>query len=100
YRDGTQSDGGRACVQMGTIEFHGWGSKVDKIEYPDRMVFDLDPDEGLDFEAVKQAAIQLREILIEMGLVSFPMLSGGKGIHVIVPLDVSRDWVAVKDFAN
>jgi bifunctional non-homologous end joining protein LigD len=88
------------CVQMGTIEFHGWGSKVDKVEHPDRLVFDLDPDEGLDFGAVKRAALQLREILSEMGLVSFPLLSGGKGLHVVVPLDASKDWVAVKDFAS
>src|SRR5204863_9434314 len=47
-----------ACVQMGTIEFHGWGSKVDKVEYPDRLVFDLDPDVGLDFEKVKSAAVR------------------------------------------
>jgi bifunctional non-homologous end joining protein LigD len=88
------------CVQMGTIEFHGWGSKIDEVEHPDRLVFDLDPDEGLDFGAVKRAALQLREILSEMGLVSFPLLSGGKGIHVVVPLDASKDWVAVKDFAS
>ena len=93
-------EGALTCVQMGTIEFHGWGSKVEKVEYPDRMVFDLDPDEGLDFGAVKRAAVQLHDILAEMGLVSFPMLSGGKGVHVVVPLDASRDWVAVKDFAS
>ena len=50
-----------ACVQMGTIEFHGWGSRVDKVEYPDRLVFDLDPDVGLDFGKVKEAAVRLRD---------------------------------------
>ena len=49
-----------ACVQMGTIEFHGWGSKVEKVEYPDRLVFDLDPDVGLDFAMVKEAAVRLK----------------------------------------
>ena len=88
------------CVQMGGIEFHGWGSKVDAVEMPDRLVFDLDPDEGLDFGDVKKAALQLRDVLGEMGLATWPMLSGGKGIHVVAPLDASRDWDAVKDFAS
>jgi bifunctional non-homologous end joining protein LigD len=89
-----------ACVQMGTIEFHGWGSKVGKVEYPDRMVFDLDPDVGLDFGNVKDAAAHLRELLRGLGLESFPLLTGGKGIHVVVPLDASKDWEMVKDFAE
>ena len=88
------------CVQMGGIEFHGWGSKVGAVEMPDRLVFDLDPDEGLDFGDVKKAALQLRDVLGEMGLATWPMLSGGKGIHVVAPLDASRDWDAVKDFAS
>jgi bifunctional non-homologous end joining protein LigD len=89
-----------ACVQMGTIEFHGWGSKVDKVECPDRLVFDLDPDVGLDFGNVKEAALLLRELLKGLGLESFPLLSGGKGLHVVVPLDASKDWPTVKSFAE
>jgi bifunctional non-homologous end joining protein LigD len=89
-----------ACVQMGTIEFHGWGSKVDKVEYPDRLVFDLDPDVGLDFGNVKEAAVLLRELLKGLELESFPLLSGGKGLHVVVPLDASKDWPTVKSFAE
>jgi bifunctional non-homologous end joining protein LigD len=89
-----------ACVQMGTIEFHGWGSRVDKVEYPDRLVFDLDPDVGLDFNKVKAAAVRLKALLEDLGLKSFPLLSGGKGIHVVVPLDASKDWPAVKSFAE
>jgi bifunctional non-homologous end joining protein LigD len=89
-----------ACVQMGTVEFHGWGSKVDNVEYPDRLVFDLDPDVGLDFEKVKAAAVQLKGLLGDLGLVTFPLLSGGKGIHVVVPLDASRNWPTVKSFAD
>jgi len=88
------------CVQMGTIEFHGWGAPADDVERPDRMVFDLDPDVGLDFEDVRHAAAQLRDLLGEMGLASFPMVSGGKGLHVVVPLDRSADWPKVKDFAS
>jgi bifunctional non-homologous end joining protein LigD len=89
-----------ASVQMGTIEFHGWGSKVDKVEYPDRLVFDLDPDVGLDFGNVKEAALLLRELLKGLGLESWPLLSGGKGMHVVVPLDASEDWPTVKSFAE
>ncbi|HVM37898.1 MAG TPA: DNA ligase D [Sphingomicrobium sp.] len=88
------------CVQMGTIEFHGWGSRTDKVEYPDRLVFDLDPDVGLDFERVKDAALRLRALLGDLGLTTFPLLSGGKGIHVVVPLDASADWPTVKSFAE
>ena len=107
-KDGQQEDylyfddirGLLACVQMGTIEFHGWGSKVDKVEYPDRLVFDLDPDVGLDFDKVKAAAVRLKSLLEDLGLKSFPLLSGGKGIHVVVPLDASKDWPTVKSFAD
>jgi bifunctional non-homologous end joining protein LigD len=89
-----------ACVQMGTIEFHGWGSRTDKVEHPDRLVFDLDPDVGLDFAKVKEAAVRLRALLGDLGLTTFPLLSGGKGIHVVVPLDASADWPKVKSFAE
>ncbi|HEY0960471.1 MAG TPA: DNA ligase D [Novosphingobium sp.] len=89
-----------SCVQMGTIEFHGWGSRVDDVEAPDRMIFDLDPDEGLNFGDVKRAAADLRDRLSDLGLTSFAMLSGGKGIHVVVPLMPRHDWDAHKDFAR
>lgn len=94
------ADGVRACVQMGTIEFHGWGSRVEDVEKPDRLVFDLDPDEGLDFAKVKKAAEDLKEYLADMGLTSFPMLTGGKGVHVIVPLTPQAEWPAAKSFAD
>jgi len=89
-----------ACVQMGTIEFHGWGSRVENVEKPDRLVFDIDPDEGLEFEMVKRAARDLKRYLADMGLQTFPMLTGGKGVHVIVPLTPEAEWPAVKDFAQ
>ncbi|MGE4429936.1 MAG: DNA ligase D [Sphingobium sp.] len=94
------SDGLLACVQMGTIEFHGWGSRADAVERPDRMIFDLDPDEGLGFDAVTRAAQDIRARLSDIGLVSFPMLSGGKGVHVVVPLTPGHDWETHKDFAR
>jgi bifunctional non-homologous end joining protein LigD len=89
-----------ACVQMGTIEFHGWGSRIDPLEHPDRLVFDLDPDVGLEFDKVKEAAVRLRALLGDLGLTTFPLLTGGKGVHVVVPLDASKDWPTVKSFAE
>ncbi|QDX27580.1 DNA ligase D [Sphingomonas suaedae] len=94
------ADGLLSCVQMGTIEFHGWGSRVADVEKPDRLVFDLDPDEGLDFATVKKAAEDLKQHLADMGLTSFPMLTGGKGVHVVVPLTPQAEWPAVKSFAD
>ena len=84
------------CVQMNTLEFHGWGSRLATLEQPDRLVFDLDPDEGLGFDHVKRAAHDLRALLRELGLESWPLLSGGKGVHVVVPLLPGAEWPAVK----
>ncbi len=89
-----------ACVQMGTIEFHRWGARTSDVEKPDRMVFDLDPDEALGFDEVKRAAADIRAQLADIGLASFAMLSGGKGVHVVVPLAPDAPWPAVKDFAS
>jgi bifunctional non-homologous end joining protein LigD len=89
-----------ACVQMGTIEFHGWAARASDVERPDRMIFDLDPDEALGFGECVRAAEDIRARLADLGLVSFAMLSGGKGVHVIVPLKPGHDWETHKDFAR
>jgi bifunctional non-homologous end joining protein LigD len=94
------ADGLLMCVQMGTIEFHGWGSRIEDVEKADRLVFDLDPDAGLDFEAVRTAAFHFRDILEQIGLETFPMITGGKGVHVIAPLTPRAEWPEVKDFAR
>ena len=94
------AEGLLTCVQMGTIEFHGWGARIEDVEKADRLVFDLDPDEGLDFKDVVTAAFHLRDLLAEMGLATFPMVTGGKGVHVIAPLTPQAEWPAVKDFAH
>lgn len=88
------------CVQMGAIEFHAWGSHSQRLEQPDRLVFDLDPDVALDFVDVRTAAQDLKRHLADIGLVSFAMLSGGKGVHVIVPIKAGPDWELVSDFAR
>ena len=87
-------------VQMNTLEFHVWGSDRHSPDLPERMVFDIDPDEGLDFGHVKRAATDIRDILGAIGLHSWPLLSGGKGIHVVVPLVPEADWTAVKSFCQ
>lgn len=94
------SAGLQACVQMGTIEFHGWGTHVDDVERPDRLVFDLDPDPGVDYADVRSAATDIRDRLADLGLTSFAMLSGGKGIHIIAPLTRGHDWEVHKDFSR
>jgi bifunctional non-homologous end joining protein LigD len=88
-----------AAAQMSAIEFHIWGSRLKTLETPDRIVFDLDPDEGLGFAKVKDAAFYMRDVLDALGLRSLAMLSGGKGVHVVVPIRPQQDWPIVKAFA-
>ncbi|ESX77897.1 DNA ligase D [Mesorhizobium sp. LSHC414A00] len=89
-----------AGVQMNVLEFHIWGSRRQQPDLPHRMIFDIDPDEGLGFAAVKQAALDIRSILEALGLQSWPLLSGGKGVHVVVPLLPEADWDEVKSFCQ
>ncbi|SEN86421.1 ATP-dependent DNA ligase LigD phosphoesterase module /ATP-dependent DNA ligase LigD polymerase module [Loktanella fryxellensis] len=88
------------CVQMGTIEFHLWGAHRDRIDRPDRMVFDLDPDPAVGFNAVCSAAIDIRDRLADLGLVSHAVVTGGKGVHVVVNLRRTASWETVKGFAR
>ena len=89
-----------ASVQMGALELHIWGSHNKTLEKPDRVVFDFDPDDAVDFSAVKDAAKEMRDRLKHIGLMSFPMATGGKGIHVVVPLTPHHGWDDVKAFAE
>ncbi len=75
-----------AAVQMGTLEFHIEGVQIDKPQVPDRLIFDLDPDDGLPFALVREAAVVIRDILAEAGLPSWAMVTGGKGVHIVAPL--------------
>src|SRR5262245_31066231 len=88
-----------ALAQMGVLEIHIWGSRIDDIDRPDRMVFDLDPADDVPFAQVKAAALRVRDILAALGLASVPLLTGGKGIHVVVPLQPRHDWAIVKAFS-
>ncbi|RKT27321.1 bifunctional non-homologous end joining protein LigD [Paraburkholderia sp. RAU2J] len=88
------------AAQMGTVEFHTWNALAANIEKPDRMVFDLDPDAALGWERMIEAAQLTRSLLDELGLKSFCKTSGGKGLHVVVPLAKQAGWDEVKDFSQ
>lgn len=87
-------------VQMNTVEFHIWGSRISNLEKPDMIVFDLDPDEKLSLDAVRQGVRDLKQILDELSLVSFLKTSGGKGYHVVIPLKPSASWSKVREFSK
>jgi bifunctional non-homologous end joining protein LigD len=87
-------------AQMGTLEFHTWGSRVDALEKPDVMVFDLDPDEGMALDRVRQGVRDLQGILSELSLPGYLKTSGGKGYHVVVPFRPAASWDAFHDFAR
>lgn len=86
-------------VQMNAVEIHPWGAPVSAIDEPDRMIFDLDPAPDVPFEAVKLAAQDLRQRLQRVGLESALKCTGGKGLHVTVPLAGADKWPAVKSLA-
>lgn len=87
-------------AQMGVLEIHPWGSRNDAMEKPDRIVFDLDPDPELPFPTVAATALLLRSELDRLGMASWLKTTGGKGLHVVVPVDRRRDWDGVKAFAK
>lgn len=89
-----------ALVQMRAIEFHTWGSRQPRVDCPDRMVFDLDPDIALSWQHTVEAAQLTRALLDELGLKAFVKTSGGKGLHIVVPLQRRHDWDDVKRFSQ
>jgi bifunctional non-homologous end joining protein LigD len=89
-----------AMVQMGTLEIHPWGVRIEKVDRPDRIIFDLDPAEDLGFGDVVHAALEIRERLSALGLVSFVKTTGGKGLHVVLPIEPVDEWRDAKVFAK
>lgn len=89
-----------SLVQWGCIEFHSWRSRKSHIELPDEFVLDLDPGEGVRWKTVSKCAFEIREALEELNITSFPKTTGGKGIHLIVPLKPEWDFDGVKDFTK
>ncbi len=96
----TGLDGILALVQANVLEIHVWGSRTQDIERPDRLIFDLDPGEGTGFDDIKSAALELRERLTAFGLRSFLKTSGGKGLHVTVPIEPAIGWETAKAFTK
>lgn len=96
----SEADGLLSAVQYGTLEFHTWGSRIDSLEKPDLLVFDLDPDEGMDLSKVREAVRDLKSLLDELDLTSFLKTSGGKGYHVVVPLKPSASWEDARTFSQ
>ncbi len=87
-------------AQLNVLEFHPWGALASDYEHPDRLVFDLDPDEKLDWPTLAGAADEVRKRLKKLGLESFLKSTGGKGLHVVAPIEPERDWPAIKEFAH
>ncbi|MEM8679265.1 MAG: non-homologous end-joining DNA ligase, partial [Planctomycetota bacterium] len=89
-----------ALVQFSVLEFHIGGSRLDRLDRPDQIVFDLDPDPAVDWETVRAASVEVRQRLEALGLVSFVKTSGGKGLHVVVPIKRRNSWDEVFEFSK
>jgi bifunctional non-homologous end joining protein LigD len=89
-----------ALAQAGILEIHPWNSRVARLEEPDQVIFDLDPDEALPFSRTAAAARRVRALLQEIGLESFVKTTGGKGLHVCVPLEPERSWKELEEFTR
>ena len=89
-----------SLVQMNVLEFHTWNTCYKRVELPDRVVFDIDPGERVTWEQVIAAARLVRKLLRDVGLESFPKTTGGRGLHVVVPLKPKADWRACLEFSR
>jgi bifunctional non-homologous end joining protein LigD len=94
------SEGLVGLAQMGVLEIHPWGSRNGSLEQPDRIVFDLDPDVAISWKTIAATAIEFRKRLKKLGLVSYVKTTGGKGLHVVVPIRPDHEWPAIKEFAH
>ncbi|HSB97943.1 MAG TPA: DNA ligase D [Spongiibacteraceae bacterium] len=89
-----------ACAQMNVVELHTWNATIHAIKHPDRMIFDIDPGDGIDWPQIQQATHLTKALLDELHLKSFLKTSGGKGLHVVVPLEPVADWDTVKNLSQ
>lgn len=86
--------------QMGVLEVHPWGSRNDDLEHPDRLIFDLDPDESIEWHVLGDAATEVRKRLRAAGLISFLKTTGGKGLHIVAPVAPEHTWTELKELAH
>jgi bifunctional non-homologous end joining protein LigD len=89
-----------ALAQIGVLEIHPWGAQNESLETPDRIIFDLDPDEAIEWKTLAECAVEVRDVLKELGLVSFVKSTGGKGLHVVAPIQPKHEWPEVKEFTR
>lgn len=89
-----------SLVQLGALEFHPWNAREDRLDRPDMLVLDLDPGPRVSWSQVLDAAVTVRDTLADLGLESWPRVSGGKGPHVVVPLTRRNTWRQTRDFAR
>jgi bifunctional non-homologous end joining protein LigD len=94
------AQGLRSAAQMNVVEFHTWNMTTRTMPRADRMVFDLDPGDGVAWPAMREAATLVHGFLDQLGLANFLKTSGGKGLHVVVPLAARHDWRVVRQFAQ
>jgi len=94
------ADGLVGMAQMGVLEIHPWGSKNNAVDQPDRVIFDLDPDDAIAWRTLADAAIELRSRLKQLKLSSYVKSTGGKGLHVVVPIEPEFDWGVIKQFSH
>ena len=87
-------------AQIGVLEVHPWGSRNESLEHPDRIIFDLDPDAAIDWKTIAASAMEIRKRLKAIGLTSFVKTTGGKGLHVVVPIRAEHSWPVIKQFAH
>jgi bifunctional non-homologous end joining protein LigD len=94
------ADGLIGLAQLGVLEIHPWGSKNDSLERPDRIIFDLDPDEAIAWPVLAAAALELRSHLKQLNFTSFLKSTGGKGLHVVLPIEPEHEWPIIKQFSR
>ncbi len=96
----TNREGLLGLAQMGVLEIHPWGSQISHLKYPDVLIFDLDPSPEVPWRRVVESAFEVRQFLKQFHLTSFVKTTGGKGLHVVVPIKPEHNWEVIKEFTH